>query len=102
MRLDALLPDAPDVFRAMEVTGVTADSRAVAPGFLFFAVAGAKADGLQFAPQALAAGAVAIVGDIRPRANCRGRRSFRWLTRGKNWRKPPPRFTRASRKPSSR
>ena len=52
MRLDALLPEAPDVFRAIEVTGVTADSRAVAPGFLFFALAGAKADGMNFAPQA--------------------------------------------------
>ena len=36
------------VSRALEVSGVTADSRAVAPGFVFFAVAGAKADGLEF------------------------------------------------------
>jgi UDP-N-acetylmuramoyl-L-alanyl-D-glutamate--2,6-diaminopimelate ligase len=66
MRLDALLPDAPEAFRALEVTGVTADSRAVAPGFLFFAFKGARAEGLQFASQALAAGAVAIVGEHAP------------------------------------
>jgi UDP-N-acetylmuramoyl-L-alanyl-D-glutamate--2,6-diaminopimelate ligase len=69
MRLDALLPDAPEVFRALQVTGVTADSRAVAPGFLFFALAGAKADGLQFASQALAAGALAIVGERAPQGD---------------------------------
>ncbi len=72
MRLDALLPDAPEVFRAMEVTGVTADSRAVAPGMLFFALAGAKADGLSFAAQALAAGAVAIVGEHPPSGELAG------------------------------
>ena len=66
MRLDALLPEAPEFLRALEVSGATADSRAVAPGFVFFAIAGAKADGLSFAPQALAAGAVAIVGEKRP------------------------------------
>jgi UDP-N-acetylmuramoyl-L-alanyl-D-glutamate--2,6-diaminopimelate ligase len=66
MRLDALLPGAPEVLRALDVAGVTADSRAVAPGYLFFALAGAKADGLQFARQALAAGAAAIVGERAP------------------------------------
>jgi len=69
MRLDALLPEAPESLRGKDVTGVTADSRAVAPGFLFFAVAGAKADGLQFAPQALAAGALAVVGEKRPESD---------------------------------
>lgn len=72
MRLDALLPDAPETFRALEVSGVTADSRAVAPGFLFFALAGAKADGLQYAAQALAAGAVAIVGEHAPSGDLAG------------------------------
>lgn len=69
MRLDALLPEAPEAFRALEVTGVSADSRIVAPGFLFFAVAGAKVDGLQFAATALAAGAVAIVGEKAPQGD---------------------------------
>jgi UDP-N-acetylmuramoyl-L-alanyl-D-glutamate--2,6-diaminopimelate ligase len=66
MRLDALLPETPEKFGAIDVAGVTADSRAVAPGSLFFAVAGARANGLSFAPQALAAGAVAIVAETEP------------------------------------
>ena len=40
---------------ALEVRGVSADSRSIKPGDLFVAVAGAKADGLDFLPQALAA-----------------------------------------------
>jgi UDP-N-acetylmuramyl-tripeptide synthetase len=76
MRLDALLPQAaatlPAALAALEASGVTADSRAVTPGSLFFAIAGARADGLQFAPQALAAGAVAIVGETAPGAALTG------------------------------
>ena len=34
---------------AIEIAGVTADSRKVKPGFLFVAIAGAKADGAHFA-----------------------------------------------------
>jgi UDP-N-acetylmuramoyl-L-alanyl-D-glutamate--2,6-diaminopimelate ligase len=45
------------------VTGITSDSRKVSPGSLFFAVPGVKADGMSFAPQAVAAGAVAVVGE---------------------------------------
>jgi UDP-N-acetylmuramoyl-L-alanyl-D-glutamate--2,6-diaminopimelate ligase len=48
--------------RALPVVGLTADSRKVEPGFVFFAVPGTKADGSAFVPQALAQGAVAIVG----------------------------------------
>ncbi len=48
---------------ALEVSGLTADSRAVKPGFVFFAMPGTKADGLTFAPQAIAAGAVAVVAE---------------------------------------
>ena len=43
------------------IGGVTADSRMVQAGDLFVAVRGAKADGLSFAEQAIAAGAVAIL-----------------------------------------
>jgi UDP-N-acetylmuramoyl-L-alanyl-D-glutamate--2,6-diaminopimelate ligase len=46
-----------------EITGVTADSRKVAPGFLFAALPGAKADGRAFAAQAVAAGAAALIAD---------------------------------------
>jgi len=44
-----------------EITGVTADSRMVRPGFLFAALPGAKVDGRDFAPAAIAAGAAAIL-----------------------------------------
>ncbi len=47
--------------RDVEVTGLTADSRAVKPGFLFAALPGTKADGRDFVPQAVAAGAVAVL-----------------------------------------
>ena len=46
--------------------GISADSRAVKPGFLFAAVPGTKADGLAFLPQALAAGAVAVMAERAP------------------------------------
>ncbi len=60
-----LLPSAAIEARTGElpVAGVTADSRQVAPGFVFFAVPGVKADGLSFAPQAIAKGAIAVVSE---------------------------------------
>jgi len=48
---------------AIEIAGVTADSRAVQPGYLFVAIAGAKDDGLRFAAEAAKAGAVAILAE---------------------------------------
>src|SRR5215469_18346966 len=53
-------------FDALAIAGVSADSRAVKPGFLFVAVPGTKADGLAFVPQALAAGAVAVMAERAP------------------------------------
>src|SRR5690606_20194787 len=51
------------------IEGIAFDSRAVKPGFVFVAVPGAKADGLIFASDAAAAGAVAVVGGApRPAA----------------------------------
>jgi UDP-N-acetylmuramoyl-L-alanyl-D-glutamate--2,6-diaminopimelate ligase len=44
-----------------EVSGITQDSRKAAPGFLFFALPGSKADGSKFAADAVAKGASAIV-----------------------------------------
>ena len=63
-----LLPniEAPADLAHVEVVGLSADSRAVQPGFVFFAVPGAKADGLSFAPAAVAAGAVAVVAEHAP------------------------------------
>jgi UDP-N-acetylmuramoyl-L-alanyl-D-glutamate--2,6-diaminopimelate ligase len=48
-------------FGAVEISGLTADSRQVRPGWLFAALPGAKADGAQFIPEALAKGAAAIL-----------------------------------------
>ena len=44
-----------------EITGVTADSRRVRPGFLFAALPGTHVDGRRFVPAALDAGAAAIL-----------------------------------------
>ena len=62
-RIDGADPDA-------TITSVVTDSRAAAPGALFFALAGDKLDGQAFADGAIAAGAVAAVvreeaGDVR-------------------------------------
>lgn len=48
-----------------EITGITCDSRAVTPGTLFAALPGARVDGHDFVPAALAAGAAAVVA-LRP------------------------------------
>ncbi|MDZ7603895.1 MAG: Mur ligase family protein, partial [Hoeflea sp.] len=45
----------------LAVTGLTADSRTVEPGNLFFALAGAKTDGGRFAAEAASRGAAAII-----------------------------------------
>lgn len=50
-------------FAPLEIGGVAADSRKVKPGDLFVAVPGTKADGLGFVPQALRAGAVAVLAE---------------------------------------
>jgi UDP-N-acetylmuramoyl-L-alanyl-D-glutamate--2,6-diaminopimelate ligase len=68
VKLRDLLPDAAiDArFSAVDVTGVTADSRKAQPGFMFVAIAGNKADGAAFALKAVDGGAAAIVGEHRP------------------------------------
>jgi UDP-N-acetylmuramoyl-L-alanyl-D-glutamate--2,6-diaminopimelate ligase len=52
---------------AAVVSGLSVDSRAVKPGDLFFALAGAKTDGARFIDAAIASGAVAIAGQHPPR-----------------------------------
>ncbi|UPK37582.1 UDP-N-acetylmuramoyl-L-alanyl-D-glutamate--2,6-diaminopimelate ligase [Bradyrhizobium sp. 186] len=52
------------------VGGLALDSRAVRHGDLFFALAGSKTDGARFIDAAIAAGAVAVVGDHAP-AGCK-------------------------------
>ncbi|MFB6461621.1 UDP-N-acetylmuramoyl-L-alanyl-D-glutamate--2,6-diaminopimelate ligase [Bradyrhizobium tunisiense] len=51
---------------ALDVSGLALDSRVVKPGDLFFALAGSKTDGARFIDAAIAAGAVAVVGDHAP------------------------------------
>lgn len=54
---DAALPKGGDV----DVLGLTADSRAVAPGYMFAALPGTKVDGASYIPQAIANGAAAVI-----------------------------------------
>jgi len=56
-----VLPAGGSAVGEIEVTGVTADSRQAAPGSLFVALAGSKADGSAFAADAVSRGAVAVV-----------------------------------------
>ena len=51
---------------AVEIGGITADSRAVKNGDLFVAMAGAKADGLRFVDPAVKAGAAAVMAERAP------------------------------------
>jgi UDP-N-acetylmuramoyl-L-alanyl-D-glutamate--2,6-diaminopimelate ligase len=53
----------PSAVASAEVRGLAYDSRKVEGGYLFFAFAGAKTDGAQFANAVLEKGAVAIVSD---------------------------------------
>jgi UDP-N-acetylmuramoyl-L-alanyl-D-glutamate--2,6-diaminopimelate ligase len=59
--LAGLLSAEGGVSTAAEVTGVTSDSRKVAPGMVFVAVSGSKADGASYAADAASRGASAIV-----------------------------------------
>lgn len=55
------LPTWDPSFADTDITGLTADSRDVAPGSLFAALPGAQVDGRRFIPGALSAGAAAIL-----------------------------------------
>src|SRR5579863_8329993 len=56
----------------LPVSGLEYDSRRVQPGFLFFAFPGARADGREFARQAIDRGAVAAVSELPPPEGFRG------------------------------
>jgi UDP-N-acetylmuramoyl-L-alanyl-D-glutamate--2,6-diaminopimelate ligase len=72
MNAQSVLADAglkhalPPELAGQEVSGLDYDSRRIAPGWLFFAFAGAKADGRQFAAQAIQHGALAVVSELPP------------------------------------
>ncbi len=50
-------------WESIEITGISEDSRLVHPGFLFVAIAGFITDGHRYIEDAIARGAVAIVGE---------------------------------------
>jgi UDP-N-acetylmuramoyl-L-alanyl-D-glutamate--2,6-diaminopimelate ligase len=52
----------------IEISQVTADSRAIRPGGLFVAIPGGNVDGHHYIPDALTRGAAAIVGSMPPAA----------------------------------
>lgn len=53
-------------FRSVTVTGLAYHSRAVKPGYLFFALPGSRYHGRNFIPEAIKRGAVAVVGEGAP------------------------------------
>jgi UDP-N-acetylmuramoyl-L-alanyl-D-glutamate--2,6-diaminopimelate ligase len=59
----ALQSPLPDAVASAEIQGIAFDSRRTGPGYLFFAFAGAKADGRQFALDAVAKGAIAVISE---------------------------------------
>lgn len=65
MKLKDLLPACPNArligAKQTEITGISIDSRTTAPGNLFIALQGTTQDGMAFVPQALEAGAAALV-----------------------------------------
>ena len=62
MTLRDLFPDLDHKTPDADVAGITADSRKVSAGFVFAALKGVQADGRTYIPQAIAQGAVAILG----------------------------------------
>ncbi len=69
MKLRDILPPGAEIETGvadLEVAGVSSDSRAIKPGDVFVAIAGGKADGLNFVEAALAAGAVVVVAPQLP------------------------------------
>lgn len=66
MRLADLLPEATPAEPGPRIEGVSADSRAIGPGFAFFALPGGTRDGLAFAAEAVRRGAIAVIGEHAP------------------------------------
>jgi UDP-N-acetylmuramoyl-L-alanyl-D-glutamate--2,6-diaminopimelate ligase len=61
MRLEELIAGTPPGAGDLQITGLAYDNRLVQPGTLFFCVPGFTRDGHEFAPEAIARGAVALV-----------------------------------------
>ena len=67
----------------VEISAVEYDSRKVRRGALFFCISGFKTDGHLYAPQAVAAGAVALMVTHKLDLTCR---RYWWTTRAYRWR----------------
>lgn len=64
MELRAVLEEVdaiPEAARGLAISGITADSRAVKPGWLFAALADSRTDGARYVADALARGAAAVL-----------------------------------------
>ena len=70
----------------VEVLDLAYDARHVTPGAAFFCVPGARADGHDFAPEAVSNGAVALVVERRWPSTSRSSSS---PTPARRWRSPP-------------
>ena len=66
MILRDLFPDYSGQGADAAVTGITADSRQVQPGFVFAAMQGVVTDGRKYISQAIDAGAIAVLGEDLP------------------------------------
>ncbi|MEP6714427.1 MAG: UDP-N-acetylmuramoyl-L-alanyl-D-glutamate--2,6-diaminopimelate ligase [Terriglobia bacterium] len=66
-----LLSELPPALAHTEIKGLDYDSRRVSPSFLFFAFPGARVDGRDFASQAVAQGAIAVVSEMAAPADFR-------------------------------
>lgn len=68
VKLKKILKNVPGIVirgsKDVEITGISSNSKLIAPGNLFIAKKGLTSDGAQFIPDAVAAGAVAIVTDL--------------------------------------
>jgi len=63
----------------LELSGMNFDSRKVVPGDLFVAIRGTGSDGHEFIPQALSAGALAILSEEEP---LKGHEDITWIRSG--------------------
>ncbi len=61
MKLAQLVQDVQGHDGTVDITGLTADSRAVRPGYLFAALPGTRTDGRRYIEEALAKGAAAVL-----------------------------------------
>ena len=63
MKLNELFPQVSGPLGAVKVTGLSADSRQIGPGMVFAALKGVASEGRDYIPQAIEAGAVAVLGE---------------------------------------